>query len=539
MSIPMSKTVVYLLVLLIVLSIVSIALVATLPRAPTGVVTVTTPITVPTLSVVTVTAPGAPGATVTVEKTVTVPGAPGATVTTTVPPTTVTQTVTVAATAAPTIPPLRDWLASAAAPYKGVTIKMVTESTPTSLFIRDVLAPQFEQITGIHVIVETVSWDEMFRKELATLQAKGSDYDIFYTEQDIIAQYGYNNWLVPLNDFLANPKLTYPGYNISDFFAPVLAGYTYNGKILAMPFESFLKIYVYRKDLFEKYGIKLPDVLTWDFVKKVAEFFGTGTKEPGVYGWVAQAAYHPCLFYEMVESVWPTFGVQYWGITTGLKVTFNDTCGKKAFETYIELLKYAPPGVSSYTWDEVGATFTRGGAAQGLMYAEFFGTIFKQNPNMIGKYGVAFPPIDPDCYRGGYIGYFDMGGMGINPYSKNKEAAWLFIQYVTSVEGEEQIMTNINTVTRYSVLYKLADQLDAKYGHGYFALVKKALQLNVFRGAPPFPFHLDITQQAYAPLHKAVTGEESPDKAIDECAALVSKILEPWREKLGVLPPYT
>jgi multiple sugar transport system substrate-binding protein len=507
---------------LIVLSIVSIALIATIPRAP-GVTTVTMPITIPTLSIVTVTAPGAPGVTVTVERTVTLER----TVTVTAP----------AATPAPTVPPLAEWLASAAAPYKGATVKMVTESTPTGLFIRDVLAPEFEKITGIRVIVETVSWDEMFRKTISTVQAKAPDYDIFYVEQDIVAQYGYNNWLMPLDDFIANPKLTYPGYDINDIF--ILHEYIYEGKILAIPFESFLKIYVYRKDLFEKYGIKLPEVLTWDFVKKVAEFFGAGTREPEVYGWVAQAAYHPCLFYEMVESVWPTFGVQYWGITNGLEVTFNNTCGKKAFRTYVELLKYAPPGVTSYTWDEVGAAFTRGVVAQGLMYAEFFGTIFKENPAMIGKYGVAYPPIDPECYKAGYIGYFDMGAMGINPYSRNKEAAWLFIQWVTSKENVKRIMENINTVVRWSVLEELADEVDAKYGHGYFALVKKAIKEKVFRGAPPYPFHLDISQQAYAPLHKAVTGETTPEAAVDEMAALVKKILAPWKEELGVIPPYT
>jgi ABC-type sugar transport system substrate-binding protein len=70
MSMPMSRSVVYLLVVLIVLSIVSIALIATIPRAP-SVTTVTMPITIPTLSIVTVTAPGAPGATITVERTVT------------------------------------------------------------------------------------------------------------------------------------------------------------------------------------------------------------------------------------------------------------------------------------------------------------------------------------------------------------------------------------------------------------------------------------------------------------------------------------
>ncbi|MDK6029531.1 extracellular solute-binding protein [Ignisphaera sp. 4213-co] len=523
-----------LLVVLIILSIISIALISTLPRT---VPTVTVPITVPSVSVLTVTQ-----AQVRTEvKTVTVGPGAGATVTTTV-PTTVTVTGTLAA--APTYPSLEEWVKNIVAKYnlKGITIKMVTESTPTSLFIRDVLAPEFSKVSGINAIVETVSWDEMYRKTVATLQAKTTDYDVFYIEQDIVGQFGVLGWLEDLMPYLSDKELTWPGYDPADLYT--LNQYYFRGKLLAIPFEAFLKIYVYRKDLFEKYGIKLPEVLTWDFVKNVAEFFGAGTKEPGVYGWVAQAASHPCLWFEMVESIWPTFGVHYWGISNDLShVYFNNTCGKKAFRLYIELLKYAPPGVTSYTWDEVGATFTRGGAVQGLMYAEFFGTIFKQNPAMIGKYGVAYPPIDPACYKGGYIGYFDGGGMGINPYipRERKIAAWLFIQWVTSKDSVRKMAEGVTTtIVRWSVIQELGPKLDEKYGYGYWALMMKAIRENVFRGAPPTPtYDIATTTELFTTLHKAVTGEMSPDEALDKAAQIVLSVLAKWRDVYGILPPYS
>ncbi|MEM1628872.1 MAG: extracellular solute-binding protein [Desulfurococcaceae archaeon] len=510
------------LVVLIVLSIVTIALVATLPREMQ---TVTVPVTVPTVSVVTVTQPGVPGAVITVTETVTIP-----------------VTVTAPGVPVPEALPLEQWLAEMSAKHglRGLTIRMVTESTPTSLFIRDVLAKEFERITGITVIVEAVSWDEMYRKSVATLTARTTDYDLFYVEQDIVGQFGVLGWLEDLTPYLSDPELTWPAYDPDDIF--VLKDYYYAGRLLAIPFEAFLKIYVYRKDLFAKYGISLPEVLTWDFVKEVAEFFGAGTREPGVYGWVAQAASHPCLWFEMVESVWPTFGIQYWGISTGLdQVYFNNTCGKKAFRLYVELLKYAPPGVASYTWDEVGATFTRGDAVQGLMYAEFFGTIFKENPAMIGKYGVAYPPIDPECYTGGYIGYFDGGGMGINPYlpRERKIASWLFIQWVTSKQNVARIAENVNTVVRWSVLTEWGPKLDEKFGHGYFALMMKAVRENVFRGNPPGPtYDIATTTELFTTLHRAVMGEISPDEALDRAAAIVLEVLAKWRDVYKIIPPY-
>ena len=64
-----------------------------------------------------------------------------------------------------------DFWKEAAAPYQGVTLRGVTESSPPSLYIREVLAPEFEALTGIRVDVETTSWDQMFDKAIKDMEA--------------------------------------------------------------------------------------------------------------------------------------------------------------------------------------------------------------------------------------------------------------------------------------------------------------------------------------------------------------------------------
>ena len=59
-----------------------------------------------------------------------------------------------------------DWWGEAAVPYQGVTIRGVSESTPPSKYVSDVLAKQFEEETGITVEFEVTSWDQMYDKAI-------------------------------------------------------------------------------------------------------------------------------------------------------------------------------------------------------------------------------------------------------------------------------------------------------------------------------------------------------------------------------------
>ncbi|MEI6157777.1 MAG: extracellular solute-binding protein, partial [Atribacterota bacterium] len=278
-----------------------------------------------------------------------------------------------------------EWWTKAGEPYKGVTIKGITESTPPARAIKQI-APIFEKLTGIKVEFELTSWDEMYNKSIQDIQSNAGIYDMIYTEGDISYAYIAQKWITDLTPFVNNPKITEPNLDLPDFLPSFIKIFKDpSGNLFGLPSEAFLKSYVYRKDLFDdpeiqkafqaKYNKDLKVPATWDEYTDIAKFFTAYGKEKGIelYGHIAQAKTHPCVAYEMCETIWPSWGVYNWGLnlekmraTVANGGTLNGDTAKKAFAWYIDMLQYAPPGVKTYTWDEVGATFGAGKVAQGV-----------------------------------------------------------------------------------------------------------------------------------------------------------------------------
>ena len=108
--------------------------------------------------------------------------------------------------------------AEAAKPYEGVVLHGVTESTPPSNYVKDVLAPQFEELTGIRVDIETTSWDQVYDKAIKDMEAGTGIYDMVYIEQDIIYAYLSRDFLVDTTKLLADkPALKSPNYDEAHF----------------------------------------------------------------------------------------------------------------------------------------------------------------------------------------------------------------------------------------------------------------------------------------------------------------------------------
>ena len=99
-------------------------------------------------------------------------------------------------------------------------------------------------------------------KDVAT---KGGQYDIMTVGAYEVPIWGQNRWLVDLTDLAADD----PAYDVDDFFQPVRDGVSYDDRLYAVPFYGESSFLMYRKDLFEQAGLKMPERPTWD---QVAEF---------------------------------------------------------------------------------------------------------------------------------------------------------------------------------------------------------------------------------------------------------------------------
>jgi len=189
------------------------------------------------------------------------------------------------------MPAWADFWSDAAKDLQGTTIRGGTESTPPSNYVKDVLAPAFTKATGIKVEFETTSWDQMFDKEIKDMEAKTGLYDVVYIEQDIIYSYLARNFLVDITKTMADkPKLKAPDFDPANFttFIDYFKDPAKNNNLFAVPMESFIKTYLYRKDLFgdpeaqksfkAKYGYDLAPPTDHKQYTDIAEFFTLAAK---------------------------------------------------------------------------------------------------------------------------------------------------------------------------------------------------------------------------------------------------------------------
>lgn len=440
-------------------------------------------------------------------------------------------------------PALADFWSDAGAGLQGTTIRGISESTPPSNYVRDVLAPAFTEATGINVEFETTSWDQMFDKAIKDMEADSGIYDFVYIEQDIIYSYLARDFMVDLTAALeAKPELKSPDFSFDDFTTFIESFRGENGNIFGVPMEAFIKVYLYRKDLFEdpahqaafkeKYGYDLAPATTHEQWRDNAEYFANFDENDQLWGTTVQAASgHPASFYEFFESIAPTFGLYNWGInmdTASASVanggSMNSDTAKEALTFWIGLLDFAPPEATASTWDEVASTFAAGRAAQGWVYGENAAWI-ATNPdksNVVGKVGVMLPPTSEGVMEQveggeGYIGYYDGGAFGIPYSSRNQDAALLWLEYIGQPSVQADWAVAGSRVVHQATYDDPKVQAQDVETDGYYTLMRDKGYL--FAGAPAYPFHAQV-REAVAPfIYEAIIGQLSPSDALDQAAA--------------------
>ena len=445
-----------------------------------------------------------------------------------------------------------DFWSDAGAKFKGVTLRGVTEATPPSNYLSRVLTKEFERKTGIKVEIETTSWDQMYEKAIRDMQSGTGIYDMIYIEQDIIYFYLSRDWLIDITQSLVdNPNLKAPNFDEKNFtsFADYFRGK--NHDLFGVPMEAFIKLYLYRTDLFNdpeikmafkvKTGHDLAPAKTHAQYTKIADFFTQWGRDHKMKLWGSTAQAHTghvSSWYEYFESIAPSFGVYNWGINADKNYvatvehggSMNSETAKKALKWWLHLRDIAPPESSESTWTEVATTFAAGRAAQGLIYGENAAWIATDTAQskVVGKVGMALPPVSKgvmaDAKSGkGYIGYYDGGAFGLPVTSKHKEAALLFLEYIGQNEVQPRWALAAPRIT-HTETYKSCEimGMDRMLG-GYYTLLREKGKL--FAGAPPYPFHAQL-RDATAPIFfQILTGKLGPDEGLDKMAAKAEKDL--------------
>lgn len=337
--------------------------------------------------------------------------------------------------------------ASAAVDWKrfaGTTLEVNLVKSPRSETILKYLS-EFEALTGIKVNAEATPEQQQRQKTTIELSSGKPSFDVVHLSYHVQKrQFEKGGWLADISGFVKDPSLTDPSLVESDFAdAGMQFAKDSKGVLRSLPFSVDYWIVYWNKDLFEKKGLSYPS--TFDEMVNAAE--ALTDKSSNTYGFVARGLKNANV------PVWTTLLLGYGSTPLGpdgkLRTTSDEAV--EAAKMYQRMMtKAAPVGVSGFNWAEAQSAFLQGKVGMWLDGVGFAPPI--ENPEksrVVGKVGYGIMPKGPKAQAAATTG----DGIGVTAASKNKEAAYLFCQWVVSHDmGARLLQAGAGVPFRNSVL---------------------------------------------------------------------------------------
>jgi len=311
---------------------------------------------------------------------------------------------------------------SGAKKLAGVTLNVSTFSAAYPKLLQQWL-PEFEALTGAKVNYDAPSFPVYNQRADLELSTKGSAFDVVNVTFIYSSRWINSGWLTPLDDFIKNPNLTPADWDINDFLPGARQPETgRDGKLYGIPWTAeALLTASSRFDLVEKAGLAFPDT-TDDLVKVLRAV----NKKERVAGFVADNHYG----WTFVPYLHAFGGDVFRKAPDDLFPTLDTPEAIAAGEYYANLLKeFGPDGAITYQPDQVTQALKLGRVNftdAGQLHLAQLGDPATSKTIKTVKFG--FVPKGP---AGRFPGTA-VHGLGIPAGSKNKEAAWAFIQWALS-----------------------------------------------------------------------------------------------------------
>jgi multiple sugar transport system substrate-binding protein len=307
--------------------------------------------------------------------------------------------------------------------YAGTTIRYLDWNGTWSMFINKKKA-DFEVLTGIKVEWELLPQEQHRQKVPTELTARNKDLDLLFVAPHVDGpRYWKAGWLEPFDNFLKDPRHTPADWEPADFAEGLWKTSQFDGKQVSVPSVSECQIVTYRRDLFEKKGLKPPT--TMEELRKVAAALHD---PPNVFGIVGRgnAPQGPVSFSSFLYS----FGGDY--TDAQRRSMIDQPPAIEAMEYWGRLYRdYGPPGMNAMGFAQATALFMQGRAGMIIDANHFRANYIDPSKSKVTDVlGHAMFPKGPVSQTPGIF----TAGPSISALSQKKGPAWYLILWATSKE---------------------------------------------------------------------------------------------------------
>ncbi|MBH9578179.1 ABC transporter substrate-binding protein [Inhella proteolytica] len=454
------------------------------------------------------------------------------------------------------------WFRAAAAPFRGQSIKVVSEIIDTHEYEAKVLAPAFSEITGIQVQHELIPEGEVVRRIREQMLRGTPHYDAYVNDSDLIGTHWRYDATLVLSDWMRGEgrAQTLPTLDLKDFIGLAFTTAP-NGDLYQLPDQQFANLYWFRHDWFSRpdlqrrfqtrYGYALGVPLNWSAYEDIAEFFSHEVQRLDgrrIYGHMDYGKRDPSLGWRFTDAWLSMAGqgspgypnglpVDEWGLRmegcrpVGASVArgggTNSPAARYALERYLDWLRrFAPPGAAELDFNQAGPVPGQGAIAQQIFWYTAF-TAAMSKPGLPvnhadgrPKWRVAPSPHGAYWQSGMQRGYQDVGAWTLlksTPLARRR-MAWLYAQFcVCKAVSLKKSLTGLTFVRESDIRSEAMTRLAPRLG-GLVEFYRSPSRVYWTPTGPNVPDYPELAELWWQHVGMASEGRVGAQQALDDLA---------------------
>jgi len=397
-----------------------------------------------------------------------------------------------------------------------VHVLAMEQAGPTVEEMDSIVTEFNESNPNIEVVIDYVSYDALHDKVTTAMASSPPAYDAFLVDDIWYSEFADKGYIFNVSDKITQEMkdgIFDAAWDIS----------TVEGEVYGMPWLLDEKYFFYNEKLLSEAGFSDPPRTWEEMLEQAAVIKEKGIAEyPIVWSWGQ---------YEAAICDWVTLLEGNGGklVDEAGNPMFND---EKGVETLAWMVQTIDDGITnpasvSYVEEDVRNVFSQGKAAFALNWTYMYDLVNlnEEESQVTGEIKMALMPAFSD---GGVESATLDGSMGFSvaDSSPAKEAAWSYIEYLTSEDVQNRYSAHLLPIWQTSFEGEAGEQLMSYSESNAVTVPMFKEQFPYSSVRPKVPFYPEASKALQLALQEALTGQKTPEQALNDAAAKWTELMK-------------
>ncbi|MBN1147797.1 MAG: ABC transporter substrate-binding protein [Anaerolineales bacterium] len=390
-----------------------------------------------------------------------------------------------------------------------VRVLAMEQAGPTVDEMNAIVAEFNQANPNVEVLIDYVSYDALHDKITTAMASDPPAYDVFLVDDIWYAEFADKGYILDVTDRVSKDAK-------DKVFAAAWEITTVQGKIYGMPWLLDQKYFYYNEELLKQAGFDAPPA-TWEELSEQAK----AIKEQGIVEYPIVWSWGQ---YEAAVCDWVTllFGNGGSLVDESGNPTFNNEIGVKTLAWMVQSIDDGlnNPASISYVEEDVRNVFSQGKAVFATNWNYMFDLVnFNAEESQVtGKIKMALMP----AFAGSGVTSATIdGSMGFSvaAASPNKDAAWKYVEFLTSEDVQNRYSAHLLPVWQTSFEGEAGAKLESFSEVTAVTVPMFKEQFPYSHVRPKVPYYPEASKALQLAMQEALTKQKTPQEALDAAAA--------------------